>query len=105
MWTISAVTRDDAEVEADEGGGGERVGDAALEDEIDVHQAVADDGPAEGEGEEDERKAGELSHQVRDGEVGEVGDDVEEGEGRDASSVPRVSHFSCWRSSADSARR
>ena len=45
---------DDAEVEADEGGGGEGVGYAALEDEVDVHEAVADDGPAEGEGQEDE---------------------------------------------------
>ena len=43
---------DDAEVDADQGGGGKRIGDAALEDEVDVHQAVADDGPAEGEREE-----------------------------------------------------
>ena len=57
--------RDDAEVEADEGGGGEGVGDAALEDEVDVHEAVADDGPAEGERKEDEREAGELGEQRR----------------------------------------
>ncbi len=54
---------DDAEVEPDERCRGERVGDAALEDEIDVHQAVADDRPTEGQRDEDQRKAGELSHQ------------------------------------------
>ena len=56
VWTISADERDDAEVEADQGGGGERVGDAALEDEVHVHQAVADDGPAEGQRQEDQRE-------------------------------------------------
>ena len=96
---------DDAEVEAYEGCRGERIGDSALEDEIDVHQAVADDRPAEGEGDEDQRKAGELSIRSGDGEIEQIGDDVEQGEGVIASRVPRVSHFSCCRSRADSARR
>ena len=39
---------DKAKVGAHQGGGGERVGDAPLEDEVDIHQAVADDRPAEG---------------------------------------------------------
>ena len=54
MWTHLSGEGDSAEVEADEGGGGEGVGHAALEDEVDIHEAVADDGPAEGEREEDE---------------------------------------------------
>jgi hypothetical protein len=52
--------RDDAEVDADQSAGGQRVGHAALEDEVGVHEPVADDGPAEGERQEDEREAGEL---------------------------------------------
>ena len=51
---------DDREVEADERGGGEGVGDAALEDEVDVHEAVADDRPSEGERKEDERERDEV---------------------------------------------
>ncbi len=77
------MTADDAEVEANEGGRGERVGDAAFEDEIDVHQAVADDRPTEGEGYEDKRKTGELSDGVWGGDVREIRNDVEQGEGCD----------------------
>ena len=51
---------DDAEVDTYERGGRERIGDAALEDEIDVHETVTHDGPAEGEGQEDQRKPREL---------------------------------------------
>ena len=74
---------DDAEVEADQRGGRERVGDATFEDEIDVHQAVADDGPAEGEGKNDQREAGELGLEAGDVPVGQVGDGVKQREGGD----------------------
>ena len=74
---------DDGEVEADEGGGREGVGDAALEDEVHVHEAVADDSPGEGERQEDQREADEVGDGGGDDEVGEEGDDVEEGEGDD----------------------
>ncbi len=51
---------DDAEVNSDQSGGRQGIGDAALEDEIDVHEPVTDDGPAEGEGKDDQRETGEL---------------------------------------------
>src|SRR5665213_296995 len=74
---------DDAKVEADQGGGRERVGDAALEDEVDVHEAVTDDGPTEGERKQDQRKDGEAREVVGRGGVREERDDVEGGEGQD----------------------
>ena len=46
--------RDDAKVEADQGRRRQGVGDAALEDEVDVHEAVADDSPGEREWQKDE---------------------------------------------------
>ena len=73
----------DGEVEGDEGGGGEGIGDAALEDEVDVHEAVPDDGPGEGKGQEDE---GEADDVLEDGvyrDVEQEGNDVEQGEGDD----------------------
>ena len=96
---------DDAEVEADNGGGRERVGDAALEDEIDIHQSVTDDGPAEGERQEDQRKPGELGQQAGTVRSKRYGMTQKSVNGAIASNVPRVSHLSCCRSSADSALR
>ncbi len=74
---------DDAEVNTDERGSCQRIGDAALEDEVDVHQAVADDGPAEGEREDDQADGGALGHQAGDGDVQQQRNDVEEREGRE----------------------
>ena len=53
---------DDAEVASDNQAGGHRVRHAALEDQVGVHQPVADDGPTEGERQND------------DGEVGQIGE-------------------------------
>ena len=55
---------DDDEVEADERSRDERVGDAALEDEVDIHQAVAHDRPAEGQRKEDERERRKLDQRA-----------------------------------------
>ena len=51
-----ADQRDDGEIDADDAGGGKRVGEAALEDDVHVHQAVADDGVAEAERDQRERE-------------------------------------------------
>jgi len=52
-----------AEVDAEEQSGGQRVGHTALENQVGVHQPVADDGPTEGQGEEDQRQPGEIGEQ------------------------------------------
>ena len=49
-----------AEVDAGNGGGGERVGHAAAEDDVHVHQPIANNRVAEGERDEDQRQGGEL---------------------------------------------
>jgi len=41
--------RDGSEVDADQRAGGEGVGHAALEDEVGIHEPVANDGPAKGQ--------------------------------------------------------
>ncbi len=69
------------EVDAHDGGSGEGVGDAAFENEVDIHHAVAHDGPAEGEREEDHADAGELGERVGHCNVGHVGDGVEQRKG------------------------
>ena len=71
------------EIDADEGGGGEGVGDAALEDEVDVHHAIAHDGPAEGEREDDHADAGDFGEGIGHGDVGHVGNGGQERERRD----------------------
>ena len=50
----------DAEVAAQEQTGGEGVGHTALEDEVSVHQPVANDGPAESQRQEDDGEAGDT---------------------------------------------
>ena len=71
---------DSREVHADQGSGRERVGDAAFEDQIDVHEAVAHDRPAERKWDQDERQAGHFGERARNGKVRHVGDGVEERE-------------------------
>ena len=74
--------RDDAEVAAQDQAGGQRVGHAALEDQVGVHQPVADDGPTEGERQKDQRQAGQLGEQAGRIEVKEEGDGVKQREGQ-----------------------
>ena len=69
--------RDDAEVKADQQRRRQRVGDAALEDQVDVHQPVADDGPAEGQRQDDQREPREFGQRTGHRPVGEIGNDVE----------------------------
>ena len=45
----------DAEVCANQCYGRQRISHTTLEDQVGIHQSVADDGPAEGEWKEDER--------------------------------------------------
>ncbi len=71
------------EVEPDQSGCRQRVGDAALEDQVGVHQAVAHDGPGEGEREKEQRDSGELGGDVGNGDVGQKGNGGEQREGRD----------------------
>ena len=54
-----------------------------LEDDVDVHEAVAQDGVGPGEGDEGEGKDGHFLVVAGDG-AHEIGDDVDEGEGEDA---------------------
>ena len=61
---------------------GDGVGHAALEDQVHVHQAVAEDGVAEGQRQEHQRQHGNL-HRQRRRAPGQVGDDVEDRERRD----------------------
>ncbi len=75
--------RDQAEVDTDHGGRRERVGDAAFEDQVHVHQPVANDGPAEGQRQDDQRNDGQLLHQDRNRDVGQVRNDVQQRERSD----------------------
>src|SRR5271165_1145251 len=52
--------RHDGEIGADQRARRQSVGNAALEDEVGVHEPVADDGPTEGEGEKDEGEPGDF---------------------------------------------
>src|SRR5258705_3537840 len=54
-----------SEVHPYDGGGGEGVSHAALEDDVHIHQAVAHDGVAEGERQENQRKYCEPYQQGR----------------------------------------
>ncbi len=71
---------DDAEVAAGDEAGGQRVGHAALEDQVGVHQPVADDGPTEGERQKNERQAGQIGEQAGRIEVKEERDGVKQRE-------------------------
>ena len=68
------------EVKAEQGSGGQGVGDAALEDEVDVHEAIADDRPGKRERQHHQQDQSQVADQVGDGDVREEGDDVDKGE-------------------------
>ncbi len=74
---------DRAEIQSDERSRRERVSDAALEDEVHVHEPVADDGPGEGERQKDEAEPGDLVEDGRHRPVCEEGYDLQKGEGDD----------------------
>jgi hypothetical protein len=57
--------RDDAEVAAQKQSCGQRVSHAALEDQVGIHQPVADNGPTEGQRQNNLREAGEIRQQLR----------------------------------------
>ena len=69
---------DDAEVGAKQQARGQRVGHAALEDQVGVHQPVADDGPTEGEGQKDDGEAGQIGEPAIRLPVEEIGNSVKE---------------------------
>ncbi len=56
---------DRGEVGCGDGAGRDGVGHAALEDQVHVHQAIAEDGVAEGQRQEDQRQHGNLHAQIR----------------------------------------
>ncbi len=58
------------------------VADATLEDQVHVHHAIADDGPAEREREKDHADAGNFGKGIGHGDVGHVGDGRQERKGR-----------------------
>ena len=65
LCTQTEIRAIDAKVAAHDQPSGQRVGHAALEDQVGVHQPVADDGPTEGERQKDQRKPGQIGQQVR----------------------------------------
>ena len=73
LCTITRDQRDDAEVAAQQQASGQRVGHAALEDQVGVHQPVADDGPTEGQRKKDQRQAGQVGEQPRRVQVEQEG--------------------------------
>ena len=74
--------RSDAEEAPEDEAGGQRVGHAALEDQVGVHQPVADDGPTEGERQKDQREAGQVGEQAGRVQVEEEGNGVKQREGQ-----------------------
>ena len=74
---------DHREINADDGSGGECVREAALENDVHVHQAVADDGVPKAERDERERIHGQFHPRRRD-QAEDVRDDVEECERKTA---------------------
>ena len=74
--------RDGTEVAAEDQAGGQRVGHAALEDQVSVHEPVADDGPTEGEGENDQRKTGQIGEQPGRVQVEKEGNGIKQRKGQ-----------------------
>ena len=72
--------RDDAEVASQDQAGGQRVGHAALEDQVGVHQAVAHNGPTECERQKDDGKPCEIGEQAGYAQVEEEGNSVKQRE-------------------------
>ncbi len=69
--------RDYAEVTSQDEAGGQRVGHAALEDQIGVHQPVTDDGPTEGQRQKDDGEAGQIGEKPGQRQIEEEEDRVE----------------------------
>ena len=74
---------DRTKIKADQGSRRQGVGDAALEDQVDVHQAVADNGPAEGQGQKDQANAPQPDQNAGNLNAGENRNDVQHREGND----------------------
>ncbi len=75
--------RDCTEVKPDQGRGRQGIGDAALEDQVDVHQAVANDGPAKGQRQKDQANSPQLGQNAGNRNAGEKRDDIQHREGND----------------------
>src|SRR5579859_1303189 len=78
---------DQGEVNGSNGGGGGGIGQAALEDDIHVHQPVADDGVAEAQRNKHEAEYG-GAHPRTVGGIHHVGHDIEEREGQTSGEGP-----------------
>ena len=76
----SASSAIDAEVQAHQRSGRQRVGHAALEDQVDVHQAVAHDRPAERQRKQDQREQRDARQRAGHVRVCQERDDVQRGE-------------------------
>ena len=71
------------EVNANQGSGGQGVGDTPLENKVDVHQAVAHDGPAKGQGQKDQANTRQLDQHAGHRNAGEKRDDIQHRQGND----------------------
>ena len=65
-----------SQVQTNQRSRGQSVGDAALEDEVDIHQAVANDRPAKSKRQKDEANARKFDQQAGDGYARKIGNDV-----------------------------
>ena len=74
---------DRAKIKADQRSRRQGVGNAALEDQVNVHQAVADNGPAKGKRQKDQANATQLDQNAGNRNAGEKRDDVQHREGND----------------------
>ena len=75
--------RDCSEIKADQCSRRQGVGDAALEDQVDVHQAVTNDGPAKGKRQKDQANSPQLGQNAGNRNAGEKRDDIQHREGDD----------------------
>ena len=64
-----ADQRNHAEIAAQDKPRRQRIGHPALEDQVGVHQAITDDGPAECQRQEDDRKSGDTLERLRQAPV------------------------------------
>jgi hypothetical protein len=82
-WNEHRSHADQRQSSGRDGAGGNGVRHAALEDQVDVHQAVAEDGVAEGQRQKHQREHRDLHGRRRASRPEQIGDYVEEREGRD----------------------
>ena len=71
------------EVKPDQRRGRQGIGNPTLEDQVDIHQAVADDRPAKGQRQKDQANPTQLGQGARNGNASEKGDDIQHCEGND----------------------